>query len=90
MHASSTWWLPSEKVPQGIGCVGAESNAPVDSNAGEPSRCTSAKEYFGAEDGTSIESSTGEPSCNAQLCRSSLVPQEQQCTGDWCSACRLP
>ena len=39
-------------------CVGAESNAPVDSNAGEPSRCTS-----DIEDGTSVESSTDEPSC---------------------------
>ena len=59
-----------------IGCVDAESKAPVDSNAGEPSRCTSDKEYFGAEDDTFVESSIGEPSCNAQLCRSSLVPQE--------------
>ena len=27
------------KSTSSIGCVGAESNAPVDSNAGEPSRC---------------------------------------------------
>ena len=64
------------KGTSSIGCVGTESNAPVDSNAGELCRCTSDKEYFGAEDGTFVESSTGEPSCNAQLCRSSLVPQE--------------
>ena len=58
------------KNTSSIGCVGAENNAPVDSNAGEPSRCTSDIEYFGAEDGTSVESSTGEPSCKAQLCHS--------------------
>jgi len=40
-----------------------------------------------AEDGTSLESSTSEtlrPSFAA-----TLVPQEQQCTGDCCSACRI-
>ena len=37
-----------------LGCVGAESNAPVDSNAGEPTRpCTSGIDCFGAEDGKS-------------------------------------
>ena len=42
-----------------IGCVGAESNAPIDSNAWEPTRpCTSGIDYFGAEDGTSMESTT--------------------------------
>ena len=51
------------KSTSSIGCVGAESNAPVDFNAGGSSRCTSGIEYFGAEHGTSIESSTGEPSC---------------------------
>ena len=46
-----------------IGCVGAESNASVDSNTGESTRpCTSGIDYFGAEDGTSCESSTGDPS----------------------------
>ena len=46
-----------------IGCVGAESNAPVDSNTGESTRpCTSGIDYFGAEDSTSCESSTGDPS----------------------------
>ena len=35
------------------GCVGAESNATIDSNAGE---LTSGKDYFGAKNGTSVES----------------------------------
>ena len=39
------------------GCVGAESNATVDSNAGE---LTSGIDYFGAKNGTSVESSTGD------------------------------
>ena len=57
-----------------IGCVGTESNAPVDSNAGEPTRqCTSGKGYFGTEDGTSVESSTGEPSKSS--CAAPLVPK---------------
>ena len=67
-----------------IGCVGAESNALVDSNAGEPSRCTSGIKYFGAEDGTSIESSiqsTGELSCKAQLCRSFSTPRAAKVIG---------
>ena len=51
------------KCTSSIGSVGAESNAPVHSNAGEPTRpCTSGIDCFGAEDGTSVESSTGEPS----------------------------
>ena len=63
------------KATSSIGCVDGESNAPVDSNAGEPTRpCTSDIEYFGTEDGTST------PSCAA-----TFVSQEQQCTGD----CRL-
>ena len=36
----------------------------------------------------SVESSTGEPSCRPS-CATPLVPQEQQCTDDWCSACRI-
>ena len=40
-----------------------KSNAPIDSNTGEPTRpCTSGIDYFGVEDSTSVESSTGEPS----------------------------
>ena len=62
------------KGTSSIGCVGAESNAPVDSIAGELSRCIFGIEYFGAEDGTTVESSTGEPSCKAQLCRSFSTP----------------
>ena len=67
MHALCTWWLLDEtnvltgvvKSSSSIGCVGAESNAPVDSNAEEPTRpCTSGIDCFGAEDGTSVESST--------------------------------
>ena len=58
-----------------IGCVGAESNAPVDSNAGEPTRpSTSGIDYFDAEDGISVESSTGDPS--SPSCATTLVPQE--------------
>ena len=42
------------KTTSSIGCVDGESNAPVDSNAGEPTRpCTSGIDCFGAEDGTS-------------------------------------
>ena len=42
---------------------GAESNAPVDSKAGEPTRpCTCGINCFGAENGTSVKSSTSEPS----------------------------
>ena len=70
MPMRQTSLLRFVKSSSSIGCVGAESNAPVDSNAGEPSRCTSGIEYFGAEDGTSVKFSTGEPSCKAQLCRS--------------------
>ena len=66
MHASCIWWLQIMwmrqmsllgfvKSTSSIGCVGAENNAPVDSNAGEPTRpCTSGIDCFGAEDGTSI------------------------------------
>ena len=68
MPMRQTSLLGFVKGTSSIGCVGAESNAPVDSNAGEPSRCTSGIEYFCAEDGTSVESSIGEPSCKAQLC----------------------
>ena len=42
------------KSTSSIGCVGAERNTPVDSNAGGPYRCTSGIEYFGAEDGIYI------------------------------------
>ena len=63
MHAWCMWWLQIMPMRQmfllgfvkstsTIGCVGAESNAPVDSNAGGPSWYTSGIEYFGAEDGT--------------------------------------
>ena len=73
------------KSTSSIGCVGAESNAPVDSNAGGPSRCTSGIKYFGADDGTSVLVNLhARPSCAAPL-----VPQKQQCTGDWYSACRI-
>ena len=66
------------KSTSSIGCVGTESNAPIDSNAGEPTRpCTSGIDYFGAEDGSSVESSTIEPSRSS--CAATLVPQEQQC-----------
>ena len=38
------------KSTSSIGCVGAESNVPIDSNAWEPTRpCTSGIDYFGAE-----------------------------------------
>ena len=67
------------KSTSSIVCVGTESNAPVDSNAGEPIRpCTRGIDYFGAEDGTSVESSTGKPS--RPSCAAPLVPQEQQYT----------
>ena len=50
------------KTTSSIGCIGRESNAPVDFKAGEPTRpCTTGLDCFGTEDGTSIESSTGEP-----------------------------
>ena len=98
MRASCTWWLQMRqtsllgfvKGTSSIGCVGAESNAPVGSNAGEPSRCTSGIEYFGAEDGTVYPSSPVLVNLHASpSCATPLVPQEQQCTGDWCSACRI-
>ena len=84
MSIRQTSLLGFVKSTSSISCVGAESNALVDSNTGKPSRCTSGIEYFGAEDG---KSSTGEPS--RPSCATPLVPQEQQCTGDWCSACRI-
>ena len=73
------------KSNSSIGCVGRESNAPVDFNAGEPTRpCTSGINCFGAEDGTSIKSSTGEPS--RPSCAATFVSQEQQCAGDCCGS----
>ena len=84
MSLRQTSLLGFVKSTSSISCVGAESNALVDSNAGKPSRCTSGIEYFGAEDG---KSSTGEPS--RPSCATPLVPQEQHCTGDWCSTCRI-
>ena len=98
MHALCTWYMYIDetnfltrcfvKSTSSIGQVGAESNALVDSNAGEPTRpCTCGIDYFGAEDGTSVDSSTGKPS--RPSCAATLVPQEQQCTGDCCSACRI-
>ena len=91
---SCTWWLRRRlyyslgfvKSTCSIGCVGAQSNAPVYSNAGEPTRpCTSGIDYFGAV--TSVVSSTGNPS--RPSCAANLVPQEQQCAGDCCSTCRI-
>ena len=76
------------KSTSSIGCDGAESNAPVYSNSGEHKRpCTSGINYFGAEDGTSVKSSTCDPS--RPSCPTTLEPQQQQCTGDCCSACRI-
>ena len=77
------------KSTSSIGCVGRESNVPVDSNAGPRSQALVTGSWvrawergycFGAEDGTSVESSTGEPS--RPSCAAFFVPQEQQCTGD--------
>ena len=43
------------KSTSSTGCVGRESNVPVDSNTGEPTRpCTSGIDCFGAEDGIYI------------------------------------
>ena len=71
------------KTTSSVGCVGGESNAPVDSNAGEPTRpWTSGIDCFGAEDATSVESSTGEPS--RPSCAATFVSQEQQCKGGCC------
>ena len=76
------------KSTSSIGCVGTESNAPIDSNAGEPTRpCISGIDYFGTEDASSVESSTIDPSRSS--CAATILPQEQQCTGDCCSACRI-
>ena len=48
-----------------IGCVGAESNAQVYFNAGEPTRpWTSGIDYFGSKD---VESSTSDPSVQVVL-----------------------
>ena len=64
------------KSTSSIGCVSAESNAPIYSNAGEPKRpCTSGTDYSGAEDGITVESSTGDSS--RPSCAATLVPQEQ-------------
>ena len=44
------------KSTSSIGCVGAETNVPVDSNAGEPTRpCTSGIGYFSAEGRTFVQ-----------------------------------
>ena len=84
MSMRQTSLLGFVKSTSSISCVSVESNALVDSNAGKPSRCTSGIEYFSAED---VNFSTGEPL--RPSCATPLVPQEQQCTGDWCSACRI-
>ena len=71
------------KSTSSIGCVGGESNVPVDFNPGKPTRLfTSGIDCFGAEDGTSVESSTGEPSRPSYT--ATFVSQEQQCTSDCC------
>ena len=70
----------SVKTTSSIGCVGGESNAPVDFNAARS--CTSGIDCFGAEAGISVEYSTGEPS--RPSCAATFVSQEQQCTGDCC------
>ena len=57
-----------------IGCVGREEYAPVDSNAGEPTRsCTSGIDCFGAEDGASVLSAL--TNFKAQLCCYSCIPR---------------
>ena len=80
------------KSTSSIGCVGPENNAPVDSNAGEPTRpCTSGIDCFGAEDGIhqsdSVESSTGEPS--RPSCATTFVSREYELTAAFVSQRQL-
>ena len=53
MSMRQTSILGFVKSTSRVGCVGGESNAPVDFNVGKPTRlCTSGIDCFGVEDGT--------------------------------------
>ena len=75
MSMRRTFLLDFVKSNASIGCVGAESNAPMLGISGEPTRpCTSGINCSGAEYGTSIKSSTGELS-KVQLCHYFCTPR---------------
>ena len=75
MSMRRTSLLGFVKSNSSIGCVGAESNAPMLGISGEPTRpCTSDINCSGAEYGAFIESGTGELS-KVQLCHYFCTPR---------------